>query len=66
MYLMHIYFVFMAFLWGLGLNLIIVHLIWLLYYIFVFVNSKLYNIYQNINVFLLCIRSYHTYNDVEY
>ena len=31
-----------------------------------FVNSKFFNIYYNINVFLLCIPSYYTLKDTEY
>ena len=41
-------------------------LISVLYYIFAFVNSKLYSMYQNINVFFLCINSYFNYNDTGY
>ena len=64
-YVMYIYFVFTAVLWGLRLNLTHVQLFWLFYDVFVFVNAKLFNTYYNINIFLLCILSYYTYSGTE-
>ena len=67
-YVFNVYlFVFTAVLWELLLNFCIcVILLASLYYEIASVNSKLYNIYHNINSFLLSILSYYTYNGTEY
>ena len=41
-------------------------LILVLYYTFVFVSLKFFTTYHNIDVFLLCVLTYYTYNGTEY